>query len=100
MSVIALVGTILYYVAVLYFIVMFVRLIFDWVPMFNREWRPSGVLLVIAEIVYTLTDPPIRFFRRFIPPLRVGGIAMDFSFGVVMLLVFIVMSIARIMTYS
>ena len=43
--------------------------------MFNREWRPKGGFLVLAEGIYTVTDPPIKFFRRFIPPLRVGAIA-------------------------
>ena len=46
-----------------------------WIPFFNREWRPKGAGLVAAEVVYTVTDPPIKLFRRFIPPLRVGAIA-------------------------
>jgi len=43
------------------------RLIFDWVQVFARDWRPRGVLLVVAEAIYTVTDPPLRFLRRLIP---------------------------------
>jgi YggT family protein len=57
---------------------------------FSRGFRPTGVLLVIFEVVFTITDPPMRFLRRFIPPLRLGGIAIDLSF----LLLFIVTQIA------
>jgi YggT family protein len=57
---------------------------------FSRGFRPTGALLVVFEIVFTVTDPPMRFLRRFIPPLRLGGIALDLSF----LLLFILTQIA------
>jgi YggT family protein len=57
---------------------------------FSRGFRPTGALLVVFEIVFTVTDPPMRFLRRFIPPLRLGGIAIDLSF----LLLFILTQIA------
>jgi YggT family protein len=57
---------------------------------FSRNFRPTGVLLVLFEVVFTVTDPPMRFLRRFIPPLRLGGIALDLSF----LLLFILTQVA------
>ena len=75
----------LYWLLSAYFLVLIVRLILDWVQVFSRDWRPSGVLLIIAETVYSLTDPPIRFLRRFIPPLRLGGVALDLAFLVLIL---------------
>ena len=69
---------------------MLVRLVVDWVQVFARSWTPRGPVLFILEIVYTVTDPPIRFIRRFIPPLRLGGIAIDLSF----LLLFILTQVA------
>jgi YggT family protein len=79
----------------LYIFVLFGRLILEYIPIFNREWRPKGGLLVVAEGIYTITDPPIKFFRRFIPPLRVGAIAIDFAFALTMLLCFILLAVTR-----
>jgi len=94
--VIALVFTLLNLLVLLYMFVLFGRLILEYIPLFNREWRPKGAMLVIAEIVYTVTDPPIRFFRRFIPPLRIGGIAIDFAFALTMFLCIILLSITSV----
>ncbi|HEX5859145.1 MAG TPA: YggT family protein [Microbacterium sp.] len=79
----------------LYIFVLFGRLILEYIPIFNREWRPKGGVLVLAEAVYTITDPPIKFFRRFIPPLRIGAIAIDFAFALTMLLCFILLGVTR-----
>jgi YggT family protein len=94
-DVIRVVAGILNALLLLYILVLLVRLILDWIPFFNREWRPKGAGLVAAEIVYTVTDPPIKLFRRFIPPLRIGTIAIDFAFALVMLLCFILLSVTR-----
>ncbi|GGH40357.1 YggT family protein [Microbacterium album] len=98
MTFIALIATILNLLLLLYVFVLFARLILEYIPIFNRGWRPRGPMLVVAEVVYTLTDPPIRFFRRFIPPLRMGGIAIDFAFALTMLLCFVLLSITRAFT--
>ncbi|TQJ32359.1 YggT family protein [Microbacterium sp. SLBN-146] len=95
MEIVRFVAAILNVALVLYVLVLLARLVLEWVPFFNREWRPRGAGLVAAEIVYSLTDPPIRLFRRLIPPLRVGGIAIDFGFALTMLLCFILLSVTR-----
>jgi YggT family protein len=77
----------------LYFIVLLARLVLDWVQVFSRDWRPKGPMLVVAEVVYSLTDPPLRALRRVIPPLRLGGIALDLAFLVLILGVSILRSI-------
>ncbi len=69
----------------LYLLVLLLRLVFDWVQVFARDWRPRGVALVVAEGSYTLTDPPLRLLRRIIPPLRLGAIQLDLAFLVLML---------------
>lgn len=69
----------------LYVVVLWGRVVLDLVQSVARHWRPRGLLLVVAEIVYTITDPPVRFFRRVLPPLRMGPVALDLSVSVVML---------------
>lgn len=80
---------------VVYVLVLLARLILEWIPFFNREWRPKGGGLVAAEVIYTVTDPPIRLFRRIIPPLRVGAISIDFGFALTMLLCFVLLAVTR-----
>ncbi|WP_068430215.1 YggT family protein [Piscicoccus intestinalis] len=68
-----------------YIMVLIGRLIIDWIQVFARDWRPRGVLAVICEAVYTVTDPPLRALRRVIPPIRLGGVALDLSFIVLII---------------
>ncbi|MFZ7087772.1 YggT family protein [Curtobacterium sp. RRHDQ10] len=85
--------SILYYLVLLYFFVMWARFVLDLVRNFNQRWRPTGAVLVGAEFVFAVTDPPIRAVRRVLPPLRMGVVALDFGWSIVMLVVIIVMSI-------
>ena len=64
----------------LYLVVLIIRMVFDWIQVFARDWRPSGVVLVVANVIYGLTDPPLNALRRLIPPLRLGGVALDIGF--------------------
>lgn len=93
--VVSIVASIVHLALLLYLLVLFARLILGYIPLFNREWRPKGAGLVAAELVYTITDPPVRFFRRIIPPLRIGGLSLDFGFSITILIVLILMSIVR-----
>ena len=85
---------VLYYVLAFYLVVLIGRMIFSWIQVFAREWRPSGVVLVLAETVFTLTDPPLKFLRRYIPPLRIGTVAMDLSYMVLFIVVLILLQVA------
>ena len=71
----------------LFFVLLIARLVLDYIQMFARSWRPTGVLLVVAEVIYTITDPPLKALRRLIPPLRLGSITLDLSFLVLVVLV-------------
>ncbi|MFC5041227.1 YggT family protein [Ornithinimicrobium kibberense] len=54
---------------------------------FSRDFRPKGPVLVLANGIYALTDPPLKALRKVIPPLRLGGIALDLGFLVLILAV-------------
>ncbi|MCC5579407.1 MULTISPECIES: YggT family protein [Microtetraspora] len=87
------VSEILVAVLSLYLVLLIGRMIFDTVQLFARSWRPSGVVLVVAEVTYTLTDPPLKFLRRFIPPLRLGTVAFDLSFTVLFIVVLVLIQV-------
>lgn len=72
----------------LFLLTLFLRLILDYARMAAPAWRPRGVILIAADFVYAVTDKPLRFVRRFVKPLRIGGISIDLS----MLILFIVIS--------
>jgi YggT family protein len=82
-------GYVILYILNAFLVLLLIRLVFDWVQMFARSWVPHGILLVLLEIVYSITDPPIMFVRRFVPPLRVGSIALDTSFLIVLVAVYL-----------
>ena len=77
----------LIFVVYLFFAALICRLILDWIQVLAREWRPSGPVLVLAEAIYTVTDPPLKFLRRLIPPLSLGTVRLDLAFLVLMLAV-------------
>jgi YggT family protein len=70
---------------------LWVRFVFDWVQVFARSWSPSGPLLVLLEIVYSVTDPPIKALRRIIPPLRLGSVSIDVSFFLVLVAAYLLL---------
>lgn len=72
---------------------LWVRFVVDWVQVFARSWQPRGLLLVLLEGVYSLTDPPIKALRRVIPPLRLGGMALDLSFLIVLLAAYLLLDL-------
>ena len=83
------VGSLLLLVLNAFLALMLVRLVVDWVQMFARSWTPRGPVRFVLEVVYTVTDPPIRFIRRFVPPLRLGAVSLDTSFLIVLLAVYL-----------
>jgi YggT family protein len=69
----------------IFVVVMWARFVLDLVAMLAREWRPRGFVLILAELAYTITDPPVKAVRRIVPPLRAGGIQIDFSWSIVLI---------------
>ncbi|WP_121252581.1 YggT family protein [Nocardioides ferulae] len=87
------VGIPLYFALWAFIGLLWVRFVVDWVQVFARSWTPSGPLLVLLELVYSATDPPIKALRRIIPPLRIGNFALDLSFLIVMLVAYILLTV-------
>jgi YggT family protein len=76
-----------------YWILLVFRLIMELVFQFARSWDPRGVMLVAVESAYTVTDPPLKFLRRHIPPLRLGGIALDLAFMLLLLIMWLLIGV-------
>jgi len=91
----SIIGLTLYWVLQLFFYAMIVRFIAELVMSVNRGWRPKGLLLPVFDLCYTVTDPPLKFFRKLIPPFRLGPIALDLAWKVLLIIVLILQSFAR-----
>src|SRR5215204_6256176 len=89
------VGSILYYLVFIFIALLWIRFIVDWVQVFARSWEPHGVLLVLLEIVYSITDPPIKTLGRIVKPIRIGNFALDLSFILVMILAYVALAVNR-----
>jgi YggT family protein len=81
------VGEVLATLLWLYLIVLIARIVIDYVVMFARDWHPHGAVLLLVEAIYTVTDPPLKLLRRVIPPLRIGGVALDLAFIVLFIVI-------------
>jgi YggT family protein len=90
------VGYIIGLVLEIFLFILFGRMILSWVPVLVRDWQPRGPLLVLAEVVYSVTDPPLRALRKVLKPVRVGNMSLDLAFIGLFLLVSILMQVNRV----
>ncbi|MGB4325011.1 MAG: YggT family protein [Candidatus Nanopelagicales bacterium] len=79
----------------IYLIILIGRLVFDFVQVFARDWRPSGFILIVVEGIYTVTEPPLKLIRRVVPPIRMGQVSLDLGFLILLIGIQILMGIFR-----
>lgn len=89
----ALIAAVAYIALLLYMIVLVTRLVLEWIRAYSRDFRPTGLVLVLFELVYTLTDPPVKGLRRVIPPVRLGAVSLDLSLMILLLVGSIALSV-------
>jgi YggT family protein len=68
-----------------YFLIIVARVVIDVTRQFARSWRPAGVAAIGLEAVYSSTDPPVKLFRRLIPPVRLGPVSLDLSVWILLI---------------
>lgn len=83
---------VLYVVLFIFWLLLISRVIVEFIRGFARDWRPTGAVVVILEVIFTITDPPVKLLRRLIPPVSLGGIRLDLSIMVLLFVVFILMT--------
>ena len=84
-----LIALILYWALVVYFYVLVGRFIVDLIRSLNPSWRPRGLVLILAEIAFTVTEPPLKFLRLFLKPIRFGMLAFDLAWTVLFVAVIV-----------
>jgi YggT family protein len=71
---------------------LFARFVMSLVMSFGRRWRPGKGAAAAMEVVWSVTDPPLKALRRVIPPLRLGTVSVDLASLVLLVIVFVLMS--------
>ena len=87
------VAAVLHTLLTVFLVLLVLRLVFEYVFLLARSFRPSGAVAMLLELIYTMTDPPLKLLRRVLPPLRIGGIAIDLAFLVLLLVVYILRNV-------
>ena len=93
------VGSLIGLVLWLALVLLIARFVLDWVQLLARGWRPSGVVAVLCEVIYTLTDPPLRLVRGLVPPIRLGGAALDLSPMILIIVIYLLQIINRMIFF-
>ena len=89
-----LIGALLYIVLNILILILIARLITEMIQAFSRSFSPPRWFMMVSEPIFVLTDPPVRMLRRWIPPLRMGGVSLDLS----VLVLFFILQILLIIT--
>ncbi|SIS20523.1 YggT family protein [Williamsia sterculiae] len=87
---------IVWYVLFVYWLLLLGRLVIELVRTFAREWRPTGAAVVVIEVIFTATDPPIKALRKILPPIPLGPVRLDLSLMITMIVVLIAMQLVRV----
>lgn len=94
------IGLIINFVLWLFLMILFARMILSWVPVLVRDWEPRGAMLVVAEGIYSITDPPLRLLRKVLRPVRIGSMMLDLAFIGLAIGVSILMRINALVFFS
>jgi len=83
---------VIYLLLLAFLYILFARFIMGLVMSLGRRWRPSRGSAAALEVVWSVTDPPLKALRRVIPPLRLGNVSFDLASLVLLVIVFVLMS--------
>ncbi len=78
----------------IFWLLLIARVVVEFIRSFSRDWHPTGITVVILEIIMSITDPPVKLLRRLIPQLTIGAVRFDLSIMVLLLVAFIGMQLA------
>lgn len=93
MEIVSILAWIVHTALLISFYVLWARIILDFVRQMRHDWRPKGFWLLVSVWLMRLTDPPLRFVRRFVKPVRIGGAMLDIAMLVLLLALLLAMTI-------
>ena len=76
-----------------YIILIFARIVISWVVTFRGSLPYNPVLRAVTNFIESVVDPYLNLFRRFLPPIGGGRMALDLSPIIAVFLLFILQGI-------
>ena len=84
---------VVYYALFLLWLFVIGRLVVEIVRSFAHDWKPAGAAAAGLEMLFIVTDPPVKALRKLIPSVRIGNVSLDLSIMVLLLVTWILMAI-------
>lgn len=80
-------------------LLLFLRLVLDWVSVLMPELEIKPPALTVVNVIYRLTNPPLEYLRRFLPPLQLGNFTLDMGFVIAVIALLVLQKIANLLIY-
>lgn len=90
----------IFWIIRVYFYILWGRVIIDLIANLRRDWKPKGFVLALSFFLFKLTDPPVKFLRKFVKPVRIGQVSLDLSVLILFIALIILMNVASFMAMS
>jgi len=88
--VLSIIFQVVYLALYLFLLTLLTRFVFGAVLAYGRRWQPGRGAAAALEVVWSVTDPPLKALRRVIPPLRIGTVSLDLA-SIVLLVILLVL---------
>lgn len=88
-------GLAIFWIAQVAFLVLWGRVIFDFIRALRPTWKPEGFVLALGVLLYKVTDPPVRWLRKYLKPVRIGQVSLDLAVLVLFVALIVLMNLGR-----
>jgi YggT family protein len=73
----------------IYTIVLFIRVVVSWAYLFGFRPPYTGPVRTVLDLLEDVTEPVLKPLRAVIPPVRAGGMGLDLSMIVALVILFV-----------
>ena len=90
----SIVWQVVYLLLYVFWLTLLGRFVLGAILQYGRWWHPSRGSAATLEVVWSVTDPPLKALRRVIPPLRIGTVSVDLASLVLLVILWVLLQIA------
>ena len=90
----SIVWQVVYLLLYVFWLTLLGRFVLAAILQYGRWWHPGRGSAAALELVWSVTDPPLKALRRVIPPLRIGTVSVDLASLILLVILWVLMQIA------